>query len=579
MENLLSYSYISNVKRVITLLLLTTYSIVHSQTAFQLPYNESFESGIGDFTQDTTDEFDWTRWSNATPSNGTGPSAAADGTFYLFIEGSGNSNKTANLLLENISFDNTITTAHIQFQYHMRGEDIGSLKLQVQNADSTWKDLWSENGEQGNIWLNKGVDISNYIGNNPFSLRFSGTTGGGAFSDIAIDNVAIIEGTDATPPIITLVGDAHISLEIGGTYVEEGATAIDNFDGDITNLIVIAGDVVDTQTSGTYTVTYNVTDSAGNSALEVERVVEINPDTQPPVITLLGLEYVSQFSEPIESGFSKTLGGLLVPINPPESSNTTNQHITGFRDFVLPRIIPCSGLVTYSEAIELMNSIGARLPTLKELQANVTEGTGCGYDSKLIWTQSLGENEGERWVDYGSFSNSSPESRSETSTAYVSYVFDNSPLTPLPFELLLGDTYIDPGFTAEDNVDGDITSLVVTGGDPIDSSIENSYIITYNVRDTAGNHATEATRKVQIVSTLSIRDDHISITQMLYPNPALEWIKIEKLLTPNEYTIYNSLGKVIGNGKTEKNIYVGNLIKGMYFLKLKNGNTFQFIKK
>ena len=42
-----------------------------------------------------------------------------------------------------------------------------------------------------------------------------------------------------------------------------GATASDNIDGDITNNIVVAGQTVDPNTVGEYTITYNVQDAAG----------------------------------------------------------------------------------------------------------------------------------------------------------------------------------------------------------------------------------------------------------------------------------------------------------------------------
>ena len=63
--------------------------------------------------------------------------------------------------------------------------------------------------------------------------------------------------TDTTPPIITLNGQSSITLSVGDTYSEAGATANDNIDGNLTNNIVslITGSV-DTSSPGTYTVTY-----------------------------------------------------------------------------------------------------------------------------------------------------------------------------------------------------------------------------------------------------------------------------------------------------------------------------------
>ena len=52
--------------------------------------------------------------------------------------------------------------------------------------------------------------------------------------------------TDTTAPVITLNGDTQITVEVGSTYTDLGATASDNYDGDITADIVVGGDSVDT---------------------------------------------------------------------------------------------------------------------------------------------------------------------------------------------------------------------------------------------------------------------------------------------------------------------------------------------
>ncbi|RJQ35734.1 DUF5011 domain-containing protein [Candidatus Parcubacteria bacterium] len=77
-----------------------------------------------------------------------------------------------------------------------------------------------------------------------------------------------------TPPVITLLGDATVYVNQGDTYVDAGATASDNEDGDISEAIV-AVNPVDTSTPGTYTITYNVSDSAGAPAVEVTRIVVV----------------------------------------------------------------------------------------------------------------------------------------------------------------------------------------------------------------------------------------------------------------------------------------------------------------
>ena len=46
----------------------------------------------------------------------------------------------------------------------------------------------------------------------------------------------------------------------------------------------------------------------------------------------------------------------------------------------------CSGLLTQPAAAAFCASTGARLCTLEELYADEARGTGCGYDSELLWT-------------------------------------------------------------------------------------------------------------------------------------------------------------------------------------------------
>ena len=92
-------------------------------------------------------------------------------------------------------------------------------------------------------------------------------------------------------PTIALIGSSTITVTEGGTYVDLGATANDAEDGDITANIVVGGDTVDTNTPGTYVITYNVTDSGGLQASEVTRtvIVEAAPGPDFSNVALLGI--------------------------------------------------------------------------------------------------------------------------------------------------------------------------------------------------------------------------------------------------------------------------------------------------
>lgn len=80
-------------------------------------------------------------------------------------------------------------------------------------------------------------------------------------------------GGDASIPIITLNG-GNITINQGSTYIDAGASALDLADGNITANIVTVNPV-NTNIVGTYIISYNVSDAAGNSAVTATRTVNV----------------------------------------------------------------------------------------------------------------------------------------------------------------------------------------------------------------------------------------------------------------------------------------------------------------
>lgn len=94
---------------------------------------------------------------------------------------------------------------------------------------------------------------------------------------------------------------------------------------------------------------------------------------------------------------------------------------------------PCSGAVTFEQALQHAHDQGGRLPTLEELENNATRGTGCGYDAEYCWTCDQGDHAGEHWVGRGHYdANSPPMVISNESTAHVRFVADNDLDRPDP---------------------------------------------------------------------------------------------------------------------------------------------------
>lgn len=93
-------------------------------------------------------------------------------------------------------------------------------------------------------------------------------------------------------------------------------------------------------------------------------------------------------------------------------------------------------------------------------------------------------------------------------TGSTETVFDFEPDTGAPvitllgsatMNLTVGDTFTDPGATAQDAVDGDITSSIVVTG-TVDTATAGTYEVKYNVTDAASNAATEVIRTIVVAA-------------------------------------------------------------------------------
>ena len=110
-----------------------------------------------------------------------------------------------------------------------------------------------------------------------FNFTFKDTIGGTVL-DLIQPNPIVRNQNCLNPvlPVITRIGRATIDIFRNDTYTDQGATATDSVDGDITSSIVTVNPV-NTATIGTYVVTYNVTNSAGTPAAQVTRTVIVKP--------------------------------------------------------------------------------------------------------------------------------------------------------------------------------------------------------------------------------------------------------------------------------------------------------------
>ncbi|WP_169338368.1 M14 family zinc carboxypeptidase, partial [Psychroserpens burtonensis] len=212
------------------------------------PYSEDFELNLGLWSQTNDDDIDWTRDSGGTPSANTGPSTGDGDTFYMYTEATGAAgfpSKIANFVSP--CFDLT-GKDNIQFtySYHMFGQFIGSLRLQVSTDNgASYQTLDEYTTDLGDIWNQNTVDLSAYK-NQTIKLRFNAITGSDATngwnSDIAIDNINITADDAGSAPPNAVCQNINIQLDNSGnativaTDVDGGSTddvAITNYEIDI----------------------------------------------------------------------------------------------------------------------------------------------------------------------------------------------------------------------------------------------------------------------------------------------------------------------------------------------------------
>jgi len=113
---------------------------------------------------------------------------------------------------------------------------------------------------------------------------------------------------DKTVPVITLNNAKHgdiitVTAKPSGSFLDAGATCFDFIDGQINENLVIKGNNIKLNRPGTYKITYDCTDSAGNSANTLEKTVIVK-DSECPRCVVNGAQTMH-----VEAGFTYTEKG------------------------------------------------------------------------------------------------------------------------------------------------------------------------------------------------------------------------------------------------------------------------------
>jgi hypothetical protein len=356
----------------------------------------------------------------------------------------------------------------------------------------------------------------NVAGNYTINYNVSDSVGNPAPTRSRIVNVS-----DTTPPTLTLLGNANVLHELGAPYTEAGASASDNIDGNITSSIVIGGNTVNINVPGTYTVSFNVSDSSGNAAAPVSRVIQVADRTRP-VISLLGAATINHevgtvYVDPGATAVDNIDGNISSNIS---VSGTVNAGVSGtytltyrVSDSAGNNAIAVTRTVNVADTGAPSITLLGSSTVLHELQIPYTDAGATASDAadgnltgSIVTTGTVNANTaGTYTINYNvSDSNGNPAT---TVTRTVFVADRTAPQIALTggstIDHTLGNLFVDPGFSASDNIDGNLTGSVSIGGS-IDVNKLGSYNLTYNVSDSAGNTAPTAFRTVKVVSPITV---------------------------------------------------------------------------
>lgn len=143
-------------------------------------------------------------------------------------------------------------------------------------------------------------------------------------------NVSVI---DKISPEIKLVGGS-VSIVVGSNYSEPGVSAIDNYDGDLTNNIVVSNNI-DNNKVGEYEVVYKVKDSSNNKASATRKVIVIEKRVEPQKIAVLNYHF---FYDPKDDSCSdgncENINDFKAQLNYLKENNYKTLTMKEFRDWM-----------------------------------------------------------------------------------------------------------------------------------------------------------------------------------------------------------------------------------------------------
>lgn len=391
-------------------------------------------------------------------------------------------------------------------RYSIRdGESIGSFygiinRITYHDSDDTVLHDWYNTTGTGNTLadnvggnngtlLNPAVDDSHWL-----------LTGATNTPETPVDTTA--------PEITNPYSGTTVNLEVGDAFTVLDATVTD--DTDATTTISPTGSV-DVNTAGTYTLTYNHSDAAGNAATPLVITVEVTEplDTTKPVISgvnaVYEVEVNSAWSIPNATWTDNVDGsGTVVGVGSVDLTTVGNYQIT--YDYTDAAGNAADTVLVNVNVVDTTKPVIAT-PGTSVYTVNVGDSftppdlmVTDNYDSNntAFITGSVNTNVVGSYTLYYNWTDSNGNSADEV-TITVNVVDAVSPVISAPSNptptVQVGDTYTPPSLVVSDNYDSD-TTVTPTGS--VDTNTVGTYTLYYNHTDANGNHADQVTITVTV---------------------------------------------------------------------------------
>ncbi len=367
-------------------------------------------------------------------------------------------------------------------------------------------------------------------------------------TDMVTITVTAPTSTDTTAPVIARTGAATVTLTLGDPYTDEGATATDDVDTNVTVTPDISAVLIDT--AGTYIVTYNAMDAAGNDATQVTRTVIVQPALafvvgEEPALTSSNagdyaidgdtLSLTFSVNLPLVSAPSVTIAGQGATVTGTGNSYTATYTVVAAQVMALDGTNVAYDIGTMNAADNAANTldpdavtsaiqIDVSAPVITAPVAMTFEATGVqtplgrsDYGTATSTDATITDNAPSTFPlnDTTITWTATDVAGNEATADQVVTVADNTaPVITLTDDTAEGNTgvvgtaYTDPGATATDNVDANV--VVIIGGDAVDTNTAGTYVITYTAMDAAGNDATPVTRSVTVNAAPASTDANLA---------------------------------------------------------------------